>query len=63
MKIEHLFELTVIRSQSSAKITRSRMSGLASSESSQVLWHTIVLLPFMKISDMYSSMARLESAT
>ena len=46
-----------------AKITRSRMMGAASRESSQVLCITIVCLPPMKISAEYSSMARLLSAT
>jgi len=35
--------LKVMREQSSAKITRSRMIGVARSESSHVLWITIVL--------------------
>jgi hypothetical protein len=50
-----------MRLQSSARITRSRMMGLASSESSHVLWITIVLWPPSRISDVYSSMARLLS--
>merc|ERR1719326_1808830 len=47
----------------SARSTRSRMSGVASSESSHVLCITIVLCPPMKISEVYSSIARLLSAT
>merc|ERR1719337_183137 len=47
----------------SARMARSRMSGVASSESSHVLCMTMVLWPPMKISDVYSSMARFESAT
>lgn len=39
------------------------MSGVASSESSHVLCMTMVLSPFMKMRDVYSSMARLESPT
>ncbi len=52
-----------MRFTSSARRTRSRMMGAASSESSHVLCITIVLRPPMKISDVYSSMARLLSAT
>merc|ERR1719399_1248300 len=47
----------------SARMARSRMSGVASSESSHVLCITIVFVPPIKISDVYSSIARLESAT
>merc|ERR1719399_224685 len=47
----------------SARMTRSRMSGVASSESSHVLCITMVLVPPMKISEVYSSIARFESAT
>lgn len=39
------------------------MSGVARSESSQVLCITIVFFPPMKISEVYSSMARFESPT
>ena len=39
------------------------MSGVASSESSHVLCITIVFVPPMKISDVYSSIARFESPT
>lgn len=39
------------------------MMGAASSESSQVLCITMVLRPPMKISDVYSSIARFESPT
>ena len=55
--------LTVMRSASSARMTRSKMSGEASSESSHVLCMEIVLTPPMKISLVYSSRARFESAT
>eukprot|EP00966_Prymnesium_polylepis_P307274 7100648-Prymnesium_polylepis.1 len=47
----------------SARMARSRMSGVASSESSHVLCITIVLVPPIKISEVYSSIARFESAT
>ncbi|KDR18214.1 hypothetical protein L798_06965 [Zootermopsis nevadensis] len=50
-----------MRLHSSARITRSRMMGLANSESSHVLWITKVLWPPRRISDVYSSMARLLS--
>jgi hypothetical protein len=36
---------------------------VASSESSHVLCRTIVFIPFMKMRDVYSSMARFESPT
>merc|ERR1711988_455805 len=52
-----------MREHISARMARSRMSGVASSESSQVLCMTMVLVPPMKISEVYSSMARFESAT
>mmetsp|Transcript_32245 Transcript_32245/g.66733 ORF Transcript_32245/g.66733 Transcript_32245/m.66733 type:complete len:332 (+) Transcript_32245:77-1072(+) len=52
-----------IRSKSSVRMTRSMMSGAASSESSHVLCITTVLVPPMKISDTYSSIARLLSPT
>merc|ERR1719399_2038256 len=52
-----------MRSVMSARMHRSRMSGVASSESSHVLCMTMVLWPPMKISDVYSSIARFESAT
>jgi hypothetical protein len=48
---------------SSARSTRSRMIGAARSESSQVLCSTMVFLPPMKISDVYSSIALLLSPT
>mmetsp|Transcript_55487 Transcript_55487/g.133832 ORF Transcript_55487/g.133832 Transcript_55487/m.133832 type:complete len:208 (-) Transcript_55487:1004-1627(-) len=54
---------SVMRSHSSATTTRSMMSGAASSESSHVLCIAIVFVPPMKIWDVYSSMARLESLT
>ena len=57
------FFLYVMREASSARIARSRMSGVASSESSHVLCITMVLWPPMKISLVYSSIARFESAT
>lgn len=44
-------------------MTRSKMRGLARSESSHVLCMEIVFLPPMKISDVYSSSARFESPT
>jgi hypothetical protein len=50
-----------MRLQSSARITRSRMMGLANRESSHVLWITIVLWPPSRISEVYSSIARLLS--
>jgi hypothetical protein len=50
-----------MRLQSSARITRSRMMGLANSESSHVLWITSVLWPPRSISEVYSSIARLLS--
>lgn len=53
--------LKVMREQSSAKMTRSRMMGVARSESSHVLWITIVLWPPSMISEVYSSMALLLS--
>jgi hypothetical protein len=52
-----------MRLQSSARITRSRMMGLANRESSHVLWITIVLWPPSRISEVYSSIARLLSPT
>ena len=52
-----------MRVMSSAKMTRSRMMGAASRLSSHVLCMTMVLRPPMKISLVYSSMARLLSAT
>merc|ERR1719217_1712485 len=47
----------------SARMARSRIRGVASSESSHVLCMTMVLVPPMKISEVYSSIARFESAT
>ena len=58
-----LIYLNVILWQISARMTRSSMIGDASSESSQVLWSTIVDLPPIMISEVYSSMARLLSPT
>ena len=52
-----------ILSASSATMIRSRMIGAARRESSQVLCSTTVLVPPMKISEVYSSMARLLSPT
>merc|ERR1719487_372299 len=52
-----------MRVMSSAKSTKSRIKGAASSESSQVLCMTIVLVPPMKIWLVYSSIARFESPT
>lgn len=49
--------------QSSVRTMRSRMRGDASKESSHVLWQTIVFFPFIMISEVYSSMARLLSPT
>ena len=56
-------KLAWMRVSSSARMTRSRMMGAASRESSQVLCSAMVLRPPMKISLTYSSMARLLSAT
>merc|ERR1719453_1064087 len=55
--------LYCMRDVISARMARSRMSGVARSESSHVLCITMVLRPPMKISDVYSSIARFESAT
>mmetsp|Transcript_21233 Transcript_21233/g.36381 ORF Transcript_21233/g.36381 Transcript_21233/m.36381 type:complete len:258 (+) Transcript_21233:808-1581(+) len=55
--------LYLMRETMSARMHRSRMSGVASRESSHVLCITIVFVPPMKISDVYSSIARFESAT
>ena len=53
--------LNSMRVESSAMRQRSRISGAARSESSHVLCITIVLRPPIKISDVYSSIARLLS--
>lgn len=50
-----------MRVHNSARITKSRMMGVAKRLSSHVLWTTRVLWPPIIISDVYSSMARLES--
>merc|ERR1719460_1472980 len=55
--------LYLMREEMSARMARSRMRGVASSESSHVLCMTMVLVPPMKISEEYSSIARFESAT
>jgi len=55
--------LTWILSHSSARMTRSRMMGVARRESSHVLCSTMVLCPPIQISDVYSSIARLLSPT
>merc|ERR1719364_228141 len=52
-----------MREHMSARMARSRMSGVASSESSHVLCITMVCWPPMKISAEYSSIARFESPT
>ena len=52
-----------MRVVNSARSTRSRMMGAARRESSQVLCITMVLRPPMKISLVYSSIARLLSPT
>ncbi len=52
-----------MRSHSSAMMQRSRMRGVASKESSHVLCMTSVFFPPMKISLVYSSIARLLSPT
>jgi len=53
----------VILENNSASTVMSYMSGTANSESSHTLYEAIVFRPFMKISDVYSSMARFESPT
>lgn len=53
--------LKLMREQSSDSSTRSRIMGLARSESSQVLCTTMVFWPPIRISDVYSSIARLLS--
>lgn len=55
--------VTLIREHSSPSMARSRMSGAAKRESSQVLWMTSVLWPPIMISLVYSSIARLLSPT
>merc|ERR1719183_2178556 len=52
-----------MRETMSARMARSRMSGVASSESSHVLCITMVCWPPMKMSAVYSSIARLLSPT
>ena len=51
------------KGEGSVRMKRSRMSGAARSESSQVLCITIVLMPFRKILLVYSSIAGFESPT
>lgn len=61
--LEFILKITLMREQSSARITKSRIIGAASSESSHVLCNTNVLCPPIMISLVYSSMARLLSPT
>lgn len=55
--------LNWMRVLSSARRTKSRMMGAAKSESSHVLWSTMVFVPPMNISEVYSSIALLLSPT